>query len=107
MTENEAIEWLKVISATQSNSLNKNSLADRKEALHMAIVAVEELEQYRAIGTVEECWEARERQRGKKPIIYKDTNRADCPICGATVRGIKEPFGDWCSKCGQKLDWSE
>lgn len=24
---------------------------------------------------------------------------------GATVRGIKDPFGDWCGKCGQKLDW--
>lgn len=54
-----------------------------------------------------ECREAREKQIPKKPIMHKDTNRADCPICGATVRGIKEPFGDWCSKCGQKLDWSD
>lgn len=65
------------------------------------------LVQYRAIGTVEECREAMERQTAKKPIMYKDTNRADCPICGATVRGIKGPFGDWCSKCGQELDWFE
>lgn len=50
---------------------------------------------------------ALEKQIPKKPITYKDTNRADCPVCGATVRGIKEPFGDWCSKCGQALDWSE
>lgn len=48
---------------------------------------------------------ALEKQIPKKPITYKDTNRADCPVCGATVRGIKEPFGDWCSKCGQALDW--
>lgn len=62
---------------------------------------------YQKIGTVEECREAMERQTAKKPIMYKDTNRADCPICGATVRGIKGPFGDWCSKCGQELDWTE
>lgn len=48
-----------------------------------------------------------ERMIPKKPITHKDTNRADCPVCGATVRGIKEPFGDWCSKCGQALDWGE
>lgn len=48
---------------------------------------------------------ALEKQIPKKPVTYKNTNRADCPVCGATVRGIKEPFGDWCSKCGQKLGW--
>lgn len=47
---------------------------------------------------------ALEKQIPKKPVTHKDTNRADCPVCGATVRGIKEPFGDWCSKCGQKLE---
>ena len=46
-----------------------------------------------------------DRQIPEKPVVYKDTNRADCPVCGAAVRGIKEPFGDWCSKCGQALDW--
>lgn len=84
----KAIEWIKAISATQSNSLNKNSLADRKEALHMAVAALE-------------------KHTPKKVIAYQGTNRADCPVCGATVRGIKEPFGDWCSKCGQAIDWNE
>ena len=49
--------------------------------------------------------DAVQKQIPRKPITYKETNRADCPVCGATVRGIKEPFDDWCSKCGQKLDW--
>ncbi len=48
----------------------------------------------------------KEKETPKKPVAYKDTNRADCPVCGATVRGLKEPFGNWCSKCGQALDWS-
>lgn len=68
---------------------------------------LEELKQYRAIGTVEECRAAMEKQTAKKPVTYKGTNIADCPICGATVRGISKPFGDWCSNCGQKLDWSD
>ena len=67
----------------------------------------EEIQQYRAIGTVEQCREAVEKMKPKKPITYNRTNRADCPVCGATVRGIDKPFGKWCSKCGQKLDWSE
>ena len=51
--------------------------------------------------------EMMEQQTAKKAITYRDTNRADCPACGATVRGIGAPFGNWCSKCGQKLDWSD
>lgn len=51
--------------------------------------------------------EMMEQQTAKKAITYRGTNRADCPICGATVRGISKPFGDWCSNCGQKLDWSD
>ena len=52
--------------------------------------------------TLDECVE---KQIAKKVITYKGTNRADCPTCGATVRMIDKPFGDWCSKCGNKLDW--
>lgn len=47
------------------------------------------------------------KQIPKKPIIYKGTNRADCPNCGATVRGIGKPFGNYCSYCGQKLNWKD
>ena len=49
----------------------------------------------------------KERDTAKNPITYSGTNRADCPICGATVRGIGKPFGEFCEKCGQRLDWSE
>lgn len=47
------------------------------------------------------------RQNPKKTKTHEGTNRADRPVCGATVRGIEKPFGDYCSKCGQKLNWSE
>lgn len=63
-----------------------------------------ELKQYRAIGTVEECREARERQRGKKPILSapcKSINYYLCPDCREILR-INRPF---CSKCGSAIDW--
>lgn len=41
----------------------------------------------------------------KKPIIYPGTNRADCPVCMKTVRGIGKPFGKYCAGCGQRLKW--
>lgn len=77
------------------------------KSLTIAIVAMKEIQQYHEIGTIEEYREAREKQIPKKPITYENTNRADCPICGNTVRGINKPFGDWCSKCGQALDWKD
>lgn len=67
---------------------SQGNFGNQKEAFQMAINALE-------------------KQIPKKPITHSNTNRADCPCCGATVRGIKNPFGDWCSNCGQKLDWSE
>ena len=70
------------------------------------IHAMEEFNQYRSIGTLDECREAREKQKGKKPITYAGTNRADCSVCGATVRGIAKPYGGYCSKCGHAIDWS-
>lgn len=50
---------------------------------------------------------ALEKQIPKKPIEYNKTNRADCPVCWVTVRGIGKPYGSHCSGCGQKLNWLE
>lgn len=75
---------------------------------------LEELQQYRSIGTVEECWEARERQRGRKVNnrkLLRDFNktpysvRGDCPNCGSV--GLLSMNTDYCDTCGQKLDWSD
>lgn len=61
-----------------------------------------ENEKYHEIGTVEECREAREKQRGKKRVLdsYCGFNSYECPICGS------EPVGDsnYCHKCGQRLE---
>ena len=61
-----------------------------REALNVAISALEEIQQYREIGTVEECREAVEKQKPKIPD-YEGDGYADgymvydtwiCPDCG-------------------------
>ena len=70
---------------------------------------------YTSIGTVEECREATEKQKAKKPIPinYRDyVNKIDnaeflegsyfCPNCKTVLR-----HGSYCNRCGQKLDFEE
>lgn len=79
------------------------------DAIIEAIGCMEEVEQYRAFGTVEELKEAREKQVAKKPK-YKTT----CERCGThnSVWGkLANPKGHsvvYCWNCGQanELDWS-
>lgn len=73
----------------------------------------EELEQYRKIGTVEECRKAVEKQKQKK-IIIKDWNPTECPTCNyelSTSLGdgyYKHPtFLERCPNCGQAISWEE
>ena len=73
----------------------------------------DELEQYRAIGTVEECRESVEKQKAKK-VIIKPWKPSICPTCGME---LSESLGDgyykhWknlrrCARCGQKIQWNE
>ena len=64
MTENEAIEALKLEGGIEIAG-NPRRIAKFFEALDMAITALKEVQQYRAIGTVEECRKAREKQKAK------------------------------------------
>ena len=73
-----------------------------------------ENEKYHEIGTVEECQEARERQRAKKVKnrkLLRDfynrpySVRGDCPNCGS--EGLLSTNTNYCNACGQKLDWSD
>lgn len=74
-----------------------------------------EIEQYRAIGTPEECRAAVEKQTARKGIrekIKKGYNRGMhhyyCPVCyeKGDLRN-KYNVGLYCSDCGQKLDWED
>lgn len=102
----------------------------------VAVQAMEELLEYRAIGTVEEllCSKAKnllkrygsfgnmidelEEYRTIGTVeefeILKDKNRAKrvdkddcCPVCLTYGKDDNGVEGDYCPNCGQKLDWGE
>ena len=111
MTEQEAIELLQNLNVKltdmaghKTNGIEKIFGWNEITAICEAINALEEVEQYRAIGTPEECRAAVEKQRAKKPN-YDDYHRAGyrCQTCNNV-----NPWGyKHCKHCGQKLDWSE
>lgn len=79
----------------------------------ISLECMEEVEQYRALGTVEELKEAREKQTPKIPNIEGD-GYADghlvydtwiCPRC-ETYYEIDYDDYDYCPKCGQAIDKS-
>lgn len=103
MTENEAINQIE-------GQLTFNEL--NREAKSMAIKALEEIQQYHAIGTVEECRAAVEKQKVKRPD-YEGDGYADghlvydtwiCPNCSKHYEVDYDNY-DYCPDCGQKLDW--
>ena len=90
-----------------------------KEVIEMAISAIKELQQYHEIGTVEECREAVEKQKAKKPDIYTDTrNMVDlhgnvyaeqanvylCPTCESFIGYVGNNIFHYCPVCGQAID---
>lgn len=79
-----------------------------EKALDTAISAMQELQEYKQLGTLEEVREAVEKQRAKKPknvetegYRYTDTYR--CPTCGGNFSGTG--IADYCYHCGQRLNW--
>ncbi len=73
-----------------------------------------EYKNYRAIGTVEECRAAVEKQMPKKPD-YEGDGYADgelvydtwiCHCCGKHYEIDYDDY-DYCPNCGQKLDWGD
>ncbi|MBO5853133.1 MAG: hypothetical protein J6Q61_00175 [Bacteroidales bacterium] len=111
MTENEKVkEWFK----TELSMITEESLdaIECEDIMDICVKALEEVQQYRAIGTVEECRVAVERMKPKKPIYefeYKDGRKFhDCPVCGTYVtHALEQNHVNYCNCCGQRLDWSE
>ena len=97
MTENEAVEKIK--------DLSDRGYPTLREAKEMAISALKEIQQYREIGAVEECREAVEKQKVKKPVLRSDNGRLrkSCPVCGCFF----SPLSMHCPKCGQDISWKE
>ena len=84
-------------------------------AIEEAIKALEEVRQYREIGTVEECREAVEKQKPKKPRLnYKPKffGKATytCPRCGncrLEEFANERQNNNYCWDCGQAIRWGE
>lgn len=93
MTNQEAIEELKQYRACSGTCFPAE--------IAIAISALEEIQQYRAIGTVGECREATEKQRAYRPIKL-----IDCVYGCKCGNKVTECF-QYCDMCGQRLDWGE
>lgn len=117
MTENEAIMWLRemqnpMISETElycaeaCYGSGKMVYPDPEDyVFETAIKALEEIQQYRAIGTVEECRTAVERMKPKKVRRFKKQDKVfyQCRNCGRDVFTREK----YCAICGQAIDCSE
>lgn len=107
MTENEAIEEFKRNIEMPFGSDISN------EASEIVLQALDEIKQYRAIGTVTECREAMEKQKEKIPDVWGDGyadgemvyDMYSCPNCGESYEIDCHRYA-YCPKCGQKIDRS-
>ena len=100
MTIDEAIAHEKIDSEPCSilctHTTNRNDCIECR-AYHKQLAEwLEELKQYRAIGTVNECREAVEKMKPKKTAIEAIKVHI-CPVCGSS--GIY----DYCGNCGQRV----
>lgn len=100
MTEQEAIEKIKQYRGVFPCARGED------ECLDMAITALEELQQYRAIGTVEECREAKEQLEAAKDDIRKLLSSEYGDSCEFCIQDGNEDaqccniggYGSWCCK---------
>lgn len=97
MTENEAICVLR-----RGYSY---SLKDQLEALKMSIKALEEVQEYRKLGTVESVKESvlRDSPEEITEIEFHGVYFHECPICNETV----DEKDNYCRNCGQRLESEE
>lgn len=122
MTENEAKRFLKIEKECINRNCDRNcaecdlvqKVEDLNSAYDAAIKALEEVQQYRTIGTPEECRAAVEKQTARRPD-YEGDGYADghlvydtwiCPCCGKHYEVDYDNY-NYCPDCGQKLDWSD
>ena len=102
----EVMAYRKVGTVVEVKSMGRYSRLAKK---HGTIgQAIDECAEYEAIGTVEECREAVEKQKLKKPVKDEYCHEC-CPSCGWIV--CKGEYGGrylpHCENCGQAIDWRD
>ena len=112
MTENEVlIKTPEEAIETIKSNMPTSGYHMLRESLDMAIIALKEIQQYREIGTVEECREAVKKQKLKTPgrTGMDEQDCYICPNCGADIGSIDDyfPRDRYCHECGQAIQWNE
>ena len=109
MTENEAKFLEKLDELANDTEVDMYSVANLnfffEESANTISKLIEEIQQYRAIGTIEDFKALKEKSVGKK-IVYVSNmwiKTPHCPNCDMelTMNMYQRKFCD----CGQKLDW--
>ena len=122
MTENEAIRDLQYLIGEYSAYPPETGVNVTVGSLQYCITALKEIQQYREIGTVEECRKAVDKTKPKapkdelkiNPVIDENGAYVDadttvyilCPNCGELV-GMDEDIDRFCRECGQAIRWNE
>lgn len=118
MTENEArlIKWATdTLEGKLHFPLSPLLEGEGKKEARTIIESIVELNQYREIGTVDECRSAMEKQKPKIADIWGDGydddgnmiyDMYDCPNCGETYEIGYQDY-KYCPECGQAIDWSQ
>ena len=101
MDYKEAIESLRLEGGIEITG-NPRRAAEFFEGIDVAISAMQELQQYEELGTLEEVREAVEKQRKVKP-----EDGEYCQICHTFLKDEDDVPGFYCPNCGQHIDWSE
>ena len=102
MTESEREEILSDIRdgyIEEWDNLTIDELFKQIESEH------KEIQQYRAIGTVSEFRELKEKATAKKPKKVEGYGIFDCPHCNGVL--FASDKHKYCPCCGGLLDWSE
>lgn len=101
MTENEAIKELET-SINLAKMCTQNYERKREiQSYEMAIKALEKIQQYRAIGTPEECRAAVERNNEKTRIIDGVT---ECCGYDFGIDAFRIELSKFCPVCGRKIE---
>lgn len=84
MTEQEAAKIIKRLNFCGLCTTGPCGGCERKQAKDTVLSTLEEIQQYRAIGTVKECQEAREKQVPVKPekMLLHGGFGYECKNCG-------------------------
>lgn len=116
MTLDEAIACAREVVEENSSILTELSLSGRdasecikcKQEHEQLAEWLEELKEYRTIGTQDEFRSAIEKQKERKTIKYDKKALWDyaCPKCGEPLIKANYEY-KYCDMCGQKLDWSD